>query len=49
MIFIGADGVREIGNHRLIAAGSPVTRDIPPRGSAWGTPCEVRETRTGQP
>lgn len=34
-----------IGAHSIIGAGSVVTRDVPPRSVAWGTPCEVRQTR----
>ena len=35
-----------IGRHSIIGAGSVVTRDIPPRSIAWGSPCEVRQTRS---
>lgn len=35
-----------IGRQSIIGAGSLVNRDIPPRSIAWGTPCEVRETRS---
>ena len=35
-----------IGRQSIIGAGSLVTRDVPPRSIAWGTPCEVRQTRS---